>query len=113
MLTFIKEGGPLFMVPLLIVLIVILALIIKGLIKENTDKNRELIASLSLFALVLGIFATCVGLMGAFKAIQMANSISGGVLAGGFRVALITIVFGIGIFLVGRLGIIALLLQKK
>ena len=101
------------MVPLLITLIVIVALIIKGFIKEDSDTNRALISSLSLFSLVFGILGTTIGLMGAFEAIAIANNISMGVLAVGLRVGLITTSFGLSIFVIGRLGIIALLLKKK
>lgn len=113
MINFIYEGGALFMVPLLITLIVIVALIIKGFIKEDSDTNRALISSLSLFSLVFGILGTTIGLMGAFEAIAIANNISMGVLAVGLRVGLITTSFGLSIFVIGRLGIIALLLKKK
>lgn len=113
MFTFIYEGGPIFTVPLLIVLIVIIALIIKGFIKEDSDKNRALISSLSLFALVFGVLGTTIGLMGGFEAIAIANDVSMAVLAIGLKVGLITTAFGLFIFIIGRLGIIALLLKKK
>ena len=101
------------MVPLLLVLIAIIVLIIKGFVKENSDKNRELIAHLSLLALITGLLGTTVGMIDAFDTIQRAGDISNGVLAGGLKVALLCPAFGFTIFVIGRLGIISLVVKKK
>ena len=50
-MNFILEGGPIFMIPLLILLAVIVILFGKG-IKNNTEKAHKLINSTSLFALI-------------------------------------------------------------
>ena len=113
MIKIIDLGGPAFMIPLVITLLVILFLMIKGFIKEDSENNRALIGHLSLFALIAGILGTTVGLMDAFDAIAVANGISQQVLAFGLRIGLIPTAFGLSIFVLGRLGIIVLILKKK
>ena len=111
-MNFILEGGPVFMVPLLILLIVIAFLFIKGL-KNNTDKNLSLIKEISLFAFVFGVLGFVIGLLGALDDIAIANDISHQVLAAGFKVGLISPTFGMIIFLFGRLFSIILTSLKK
>ena len=108
----ILEGGPYFMVPLLAILITVIALIFKGL-KSNTNKNIQLLKSIGLFALAFGILCFISGMLGALEMISMANNVSSGVLAVGFRVGLFAPTFGLIIFLVARLGVIALLWKQK
>jgi len=112
MIKIIDLGGPAFMIPLVITLLVILFLMIKGFIKEDSENNRALIGHLSLFALIAGILGTTLGLMAAFDAIAVANGISQQVLAFGLRIGLIPTAFGLSIFVLGRLGIIVLILKK-
>ena len=73
-MTYITEGGTQFMIPLLILFFLTLFLIAKSF-KVNSDKNRELIKSVSLFALVFGFamiwhiwWLACVGILGIFVA---------------------------------------------
>ena len=113
MINFIQTGGPMFMVPLTITFLAMVFFIVKGFVKEDSEKNRSLISNLSLFGLIGGILGTTIGLMQAFEVIAIANDISHGVLAVGFRVGLFPTAFGLSIFVFGRLGIIALLLKKK
>lgn len=113
MIKFIQLGGPIFMVPLVIIFLAMLFFIIKGFIKEDSEKNRALISHLSLMGLIGGILATTLGLMDAFEAIAIANDISAGVLAIGLKIGLIPTVFGLLTFVFGRLGVITLLLRKK
>ena len=113
MIKIIDLGGPAFMIPLVITLLVILFLMLKGLIKEDSENNRALIGHLSLFALITGILGTTLGLMAAFDAIAVANGISQQVLAFGLRIGLIPTAFGLSIFVLGRLGIIVLILKKN
>jgi len=51
--------------------------------------------------------------MAAFDAIAVANGISQQVLAFGLRIGLIPTAFGLSIFVLGRLGIIVLILKKN
>ncbi len=101
------NGGPIFMVPLVILLIIISILFLKS-IKNNSEKNRKLINSLALFSFVFGVLGFIVGLIGALEIISLSNNtVSPQVLAGGFKIGLISPTFGTIIFLIGKLfGII-------
>ena len=111
-MNYITEGGPLFMIPLIILLLLTILLIIKG-VKNNTEKNRELIKGISLFAFVFGVFGFVLGLISALAMISVANEVSMQVLATGFNAEMIPPTFGLIIFLVGKAGIIALTWIKK
>jgi len=111
-MNFILEGGANFMVPLLAILITVIILIFKGF-KNNTNKNIQLLKSIGLFAFTLGIFSFTIQMTQALEMIAIANSVSHGVLAVGFKVGLIAPTFGLFIFLVARLAIIALLWKQK
>jgi cytochrome c biogenesis factor len=110
----ISEGGPFFMVPIVLLLIVILLLIIKGLLKRNENtKTISLISSISLFVLVWGLLGQAMGLIQAFDAIQSIGNVSVEILAGGLKVTFLPIVFAFFTFLVGRAGIIVLTILEK
>lgn len=111
-MNFIMEGGPIIMVPLLIILIIITILFVKGL-KNNSEKTYKLINSISLFAFVFGILGFVIGLLGALEDMSNANDIAPQVLAGGFKVGLLSPTFGMVIFLVGKLFSIILMSKKN
>ena len=111
-MNFILEGGPIFMVPLLILLAAIILLFFKGL-KNNTQKNQKLISELSLFAFVFGVLGFVLGILGALEDIAIATSISRQVLAVGFKIGLLSPTFGMVIFLLGKLFSIILTWKKK
>ncbi len=106
------EGGPIFMVPLLIILIIITILFAKGL-KNNSEKTHKLINSISLFAFVFGVLGFVIGLLVALEDMSNANDIAPQVLAGGFKVGLLSPTFGMVIFLVGKLFSIILMSKKN
>lgn len=109
-----NEGGPLFMYTTLFILIIILALLIRGFIKpEARPKTITLVSSLSLFVLVWGFLGQMLGLISAFDAIQAAGDISPAILAGGLKVAILSPLFGMIVFLIARIGIIILNVLKK
>ncbi|UMB53732.1 MotA/TolQ/ExbB proton channel family protein [Lutibacter sp. A64] len=109
-----NEGGPLFMYTTLFILIIITALLIRGFLKPTTrDKTITLVSSLSLFVLVWGFLGQMIGLIGAFDAIQAVGDISPAVLAGGLKIAILSPLFGMIVFLIARIGIIILKLLKK
>jgi flagellar motor component MotA len=111
-MNFILEGGPVFMVSLLILLIVIVILFVKGL-KDNSEKSNKLIKEISLFAFVFGVLGFVIGFLGALEDIANASDISHQVLAGGFKVGLLAPTFGMVIFLLGKLFTIILTWMKK
>ena len=108
----INEGGPMFMIPLILLLITSLFLIAKGF-KNNNNKNLELIKAISLFAMVFGFFGFILGLIQLLDVIPDASSISPKVLAVGFKCMVLPPTLGTFTFLVGRLGIIILIWLKK
>ena len=109
-----NEGGPLFMYTTLFILIVIIALLIRGFIKPNTrPKTITLVSSISLFVLVWGFLGQMLGLISAFDAIEAAGDISPSILAGGLKVAILSPLFGMIVFLIAKIGIIILNILKK
>lgn len=110
-----NEGGPLFMYTTLFLLIVIVALLIRGFIKpEARPKTITLVSSISLFVLVWGFLGQMIGLITAFDAIEAAGDISPSMLAGGLKIAILSPLFGMVVFLIARIGIIILnLIQKE
>lgn len=109
-----NEGGPLFMYTTLIILIVISVLLVKAFLKpDNNEKPITLVKSLSLFVLVWGFLGQMIGLIGAFDAIEAQGDIAPAVLAGGIKVAILSPLFGMVVFLIARLGIIILAWMKK
>jgi predicted permease len=113
-LSLLNDGGPVFMYPLLIILILVLILIVKGILKKgNMLKTISLISSVALFAIVWGFLGQIIGLIDAFDTIEEVGDVSPAVLAGGLKVSFLAPVFGLIIFLVGRLGIIVLTWMQK
>jgi len=109
-----NEGGPLFMYTTLTLLIVIIALLVRGFVKPTTrDKTITLVSSISLFVLVWGFLGQMLGLITAFDAIEAAGDISPAMLAGGLKIAILSPLFGMIVFLIARIGIIILNLIKK
>lgn len=109
-----NEGGPFFMYPMLLMLLACLGLIVYAFLKgDETDKLQKLVSSISLFALVWGFLGNLIGLISAFDAISISGGVSYEVLASGLKVGLLSPVFGMVVFLIARIGIIALILKKK
>lgn len=108
-LSILNEGGPIFMYPLLMLLILILVMITKSFVKkDNIEKSVKLISSISLFAIVWGVFGQVLGLISAFDAIEAAGNISPSILAAGLKVSFLPTAFGMLVFLIGRIGVIAI-----
>lgn len=108
------EGGPLFMYTSLICLLAIIALTIKEFIKkEDREKTIRLLSSISLFVLVWGFLGQIIGLMEALDTISVTTDISSGILAAGLKTSILSPMFGMVVFLIGRIGILALIWIKK
>lgn len=109
----ISEGGLFFMVPLLLLLILIIILFVKELMtKNNHAKTLALISSLSLFAVAWGFLGQTLGLIEGFDTIEGMEDVSIQILAGGLKRSFLPSMFGLIIFLVGRLGMIVLKWKK-
>jgi hypothetical protein len=102
------EGGPLFMG--VITICGLLMLFASGYKIFRTFAKKEFdlfqLSYILLFgslAAVIGILGQGIGLFGAMEAISVAGDVSPALMAGGFRVSLITPIYGILIFILSLL----------
>lgn len=101
-------GGPLFMGILTLIFIGILAVafvygipVLKGKSAGEGNAKLNYIKDLGLFALVVGILGQLIGLFSAFRAIEMHMvEVSPGLMAQGFKVSMITTIYGLIIYAV-------------
>jgi hypothetical protein len=101
------SGGPLFMgILTLIFMGMITVAIINGfpVIRREvvdlamTARKISYIKSVGLFALIIGILGQLIGLFDAFQAIEQAGDVSPALVAGGFKVSMITTLYGFFIY---------------
>ncbi|GAB5401195.1 MAG: hypothetical protein Aureis2KO_27800 [Aureisphaera sp.] len=110
----ISEGGPVFMIPLVLIILFTIGLLIYTLaLKKNKTKMSQLIGHISLFAMIWGFLGSSIGLISAFDAIDASGSVAQPVIASGLKVALLTTVFGLLAFLIGRLSMIVLHVKSE
>ena len=110
----INEGGPVFMVPILLILIVVVVLFIIGLMgKKKIRHVMELLSHLSLFAFMWGLLGSTLGLIQAFDAIEGSGAVSQPMMAGGLKIALLCTVFGLFCFVVARVFILVLVIKAQ
>ena len=106
MISLFIQGG-LFMWPLLLVAIVIIVLSIKKIIEitpttklnSRIEKGINVIPFWGAMAVLIGFLAHYWGITMAMDAITKANDISPSIVAQGYKVSLITIIFGLLIFM--------------
>ena len=106
-------GGPLFMGTLTIIFICMIAVAVVNslsLIKGNEDdvatafRKLSYIKSIGLFALIIGVLGQLIGMFSAFEAIESMNvDVSPSLLAGGFKVSMITTLYGMVIYAISLL----------
>lgn len=114
-----NEGGVFFMSLILICFLFSVFFIVKGIISNKTNnalskKMLKLGIDSSLLGLVIGFFASVIGLITAFDTIEAMGDADPAVFAGGLKVSLLTAVFGLFTFAISRLGILILRwLQKE
>jgi hypothetical protein len=119
MIAFHAEGGMPFMVPLTLMLIFNLVLIVLALIKRVQNKERqverlELVRHIGLLALAWGVFSTVIAFFFAFGDLSRSgDTIPFNVIMGGLRVALITALYGLVIFVISLAGYLALRFSGK
>lgn len=107
-----SEGGS-FMLLILICLILSLFFIVKGFLRLKTDlkkskKMLQLTVDTSLLGLVLGFFASILGLISAFDSLEAMGNADPAIFAGGLKVSLLTATFGLLTFIIARIGIVIL-----
>jgi uncharacterized membrane protein len=108
-----NEGGPFMMSLILICFVLSLYFLIKGfsLAKKDTMKSSKMIrlaTDSSLLGLVIGFFASVIGLIIAFDSVEALGDPDPAVFAGGIKVSLLTATFGLFTFVIARAGILAL-----
>jgi len=107
------EGGVFFMSLILICLLLSVFFIVKGIISNKSNnalskKMLKLAIDSSLLGLVIGFFASVIGLITAFDTLEALGDPDPAVFAGGLKVSLLTAVFGLFSFAISRLGILIL-----
>jgi biopolymer transport protein ExbB/TolQ len=107
-----SEGG-FFMYLILICLLLSLFFIVKGFLslKSNLITSRKMLklaVDTSLLGLVMGFFASILGLITAFDSIEAMGNADPSIFAGGLKVSLLTATFGLLTFILARIGIVIL-----
>ena len=101
------EGGIEFMSILFLLFLAVLGTGVVALIKKKEplqrDKWIKINQDLALFALVWGILGQTIGLFQAFQAIEEVGEVSQALLAGGLKVSSYTTLYGLLIFLIGKI----------
>lgn len=113
-----NEGGPLFMSLILICLLLSIMFIVSGFLsvaknEMQSKKMTKLAADAGLLGLVFGFLGSIIGLITAFDAIEGADALSSGVMAGGLKTSLLTSLFGTVTFIISRIGVLALKWRHK
>jgi hypothetical protein len=108
-----SEGGAFMMSLILICFILSLYFLIKGLgvVKKDTflaSKMIRLATDSSLLGLVIGFFASVIGLIEAFDSVEAMGDPDPAIFAGGLKVSLLTATFGLFTFVIARFGILIL-----
>jgi len=107
------EGGSLMMSLILICLLLSIFFLVKGFMNVNKDstnskKMLKLAIDSSLLGLVIGFFASILGLISAFDSVEAMGNPDPAVFAGGLKVSLLTATFGLFTFIIARIGILIL-----
>jgi hypothetical protein len=114
-----NEGGPVHMTLILGCLVLTIFFLVKAFMSNTNDhaqtkKMMRLVAEVGLLGLVIGFFASIVGMIESFDAIEgFGGDISPGILAGGIKVSFLTILFGTFTFIVSRIGLLILKWKQK
>lgn len=107
-----SDGGPM-MTLILLCLLLSLFFIVKGFVdlkknQANSKKMLRLASDSSLLGLVIGFFASILGLISAFDTVEAMGNPDPSIFAGGLKVSLVTAVFGLFTFIISRIGILIL-----
>ena len=107
------DGGTGMMSLILICLIASLIFIVKGFLSAKTNSSTSkkmlgLATDSSLLGLVIGFFASILGLISAFDTVEAMGNPDPALFASGLKVSLVTAVFGLLTFIIARIGILIL-----
>ncbi|WP_296383578.1 MotA/TolQ/ExbB proton channel family protein [Winogradskyella sp.] len=108
-----NEGGPFFMSLILICLLLSIYFLVRGFMsfRKNPSLSKKMLRlaeDSSLLGLVIGFFASVIGLITAFDSIEALGNPDPAVFAGGLKVSLLTATFGLFTFIIVRLDILIL-----
>ena len=108
-----NEGGPFFMSLILICLLLSVFFLVRGFLsfRKNPSLSKKMLRlaeDSSLLGLVIGFFASVIGLITAFDSIEALGNPDPAVFAGGLKVSLLTATFGLFTFIIVRLDILIL-----
>jgi hypothetical protein len=112
-------GGPIWMHPITLCLIVIVCLVVYVFVLLAQKKRISLtlieaIKQIGVLALAWGIFSTIAGLFQAFDALEaIKEMLPFQVIMGGMKVALITALYGLIVFILSMLAYVILKLSVK
>lgn len=112
-LSLFTDGGPVMMSLITICLILSIVFIIRGFIslKSNVLQSKKMLRlaiDSSLLGLVIGFFASILGLISAFDTVEAMGDPDPSIFAGGLKVSLVTAVYGLFSFIIPRIGILIL-----
>ncbi|MGE0089690.1 MAG: MotA/TolQ/ExbB proton channel family protein [Bacteroidales bacterium] len=104
------EGGIFFMLPIYLMWIVVIILTIRFILllkKDNKDlrlkRTNDSILFTGSFAFLFGLFGQIIGLFGAMEAIYSAGDISPALMAAGFMISLLTVIYGFALLLLSSI----------
>ncbi len=108
-----SEGGSFFMSLILICLLLSIYFLVRGFLsfRKNPSLSKKMLRlaeDSSLLGLVLGFFASVIGLITAFDSIEALGNPDPAIFAGGLKVSLLTATFGLFTFVIVRLDILIL-----
>ena len=108
-----NEGGPFFMSLILICLLLSIYFLVRGFLsfRKNLPLSKKMLRlaeDSSLLGLVIGFFASIIGLITAFDSIEALGNPDPSIFAGGLKVSLLTATFGLFTFVIVRLDILIL-----
>ena len=114
-----QQGGTIWMIPIDLGLIAVTVVLIYLIIQRMTGKplppvQLETLRHLGVLSMVIGAFGTLAGLYQALGALEeIKEGLPFHVIAGGLKVALITVPYGCLVYMVALLGYIILKVTQK
>lgn len=101
------------MIPILFMLILCIIIFVKALISPKNEGMESMLKEVGLLALIWGLIGQCIGLIGAFDAIESVGGVAMDIIAGGIKITLLSALFGLAVFFMARVGAVILRLRKS
>ena len=101
----ISEGGPVFIIPMLIYLLIIIVLSVLDVFLSQSKRDLpRLIKQIGTIALSWGLIGSIIGAIGALDAIEGSGGASPAIIAGGLKITLLSTLLGLVVFFVSRVA---------